>query len=149
MKRARPWAAQAAHLEEGAALRGQFARLGILGQDGARGGAGDDALAYQVFHLGYLRLQHPHLPAHAPVALLQGLGLGGQLFLQYGQVGVDVVQLLAVGGVGLQEVLIPLLLPPLGGNLLLQGGNLAVHVIAPAVRGLEAAQQFLALQAQL
>ena len=109
--------------------------------------AGDDALAYPVFHLGYLRFQHPHLPAHAPVALLQGLGLCGQLFLQYGQAGIDVVQLLTVGGVGLYQVFIPLLLPPLGGNLLPQGGYLAVHVIAAAIRGLEAAQQFLALQA--
>ena len=102
-----------------------------------------------VFHLRQLRFEHPYLSAHRPIAIFQGFRLRCQLFLKRSKTGIDVVELLLIGGFGLNQILIALLLALLGSNLLAEGSYLPTDIVTATIRSLKVSQEFLLLQREL
>lgn len=89
--------------EEGAALGGEFAGVGVLGEDGSGDGSGDEAFGDEVVDLLDLDLEGLDFGGEGLVGLAEGMGLGLELFLEDSDGGLEVIDLFLWGGVGLEE----------------------------------------------
>ena len=115
-------------------MGGHFARFGVFDQYRPVDRVYDAAFGELVFDLSHLDFDGRALFVDAAVAVFERRELRCELFFEYGDLRVDIVQLFGVRGVGFQQVFDAPFFALLRGDLLLRGGDLFADVGRAAAR---------------